>query len=79
MASAYFQSYQFHREAENLQALLHLFRGLSAEAWGGRGLQGALQPRGDRLWSCHEVHVHWPEVRHFPEEKHVMRGLIDEF
>ncbi|XP_031700058.1 protein ADP-ribosylarginine hydrolase-like protein 1 isoform X2 [Anarrhichthys ocellatus] len=37
-------------------------KSLPAEAWRGRGLQSALESRGDGLWSSHEVHVHWSQV-----------------
>lgn len=40
-------------------------RGVAAEAWTGRRLPSPLQPRGDGLWSCYEVHVHWTQVRYF--------------
>lgn len=45
-------------------ALTLFSRSVTAEAWTGRRLSSALQPGGDRLWSGHEVHVHWTQVRY---------------
>ena len=42
---------------------LLLPRGVPAEAGLCRGVPGPLQPRGDGLRSCDEVHVHRSEVR----------------
>lgn len=41
-----------------------------------RRLQNSLQSRGNGMWSCHEVHVHWAEVRtrpHWPVKLHVRK------
>lgn len=48
--------------AEGGNGWFSVSRSVAAEAWTGRRLPGALQPRGDGLWGRHEVHVHWAQV-----------------